>query len=472
MYRHLKNDFFKGKHRVMVSLEPTLEEREAEIKESKAYSLVLDILTRNNYEIIDYFDGYCRKLNEDGTPQKNKLKIGRVLSTLKKPRTLEKFKVDPIRASSDLSVIVSRHPMDIAGMTTGRDWPSCMSKDGCNFSYVRRDVQGGTLIAYLVKKNDTNINKPLARILLKRYENSSGVPYYVPAKRAYGINNTYFLNRVQKIANKLNEGVPEGIFKFDDTYYYNDGEKSSIDTRTEDTLRKERERKIRFFLDQQKKHLKNFLEAFEPCNDLLDSGILFQDLSGYLRWQTYLGKLSQDNFDKYNTTRNELIQNGSNLYTRFIFDNIKRYGKSRTENVFSFWKFVSDFKHNAFSFKESLDIFAELDDPYFFCKLSDKAPAINNDDKDKQNLEKTFNYIAKLVAESNCITDYNFEYVFMLNHERNEELEKALVNIPEEKHTLRYNLIRNYALSSTDRKKSIKEDNGDVASKLVSLGKL
>lgn len=49
-------------------------------------------------------------------------------------------------------VVISRHPADIATMSTGRPWTSCMDlKDGMYASDIRKALKDGMIVAYLVK---------------------------------------------------------------------------------------------------------------------------------------------------------------------------------------------------------------------------------------------------------------------------------------------------------------------------------
>ena len=64
------------------------------------------------------------------------------------------FDADPQRAATrkaDKLIVISRHPYDVAGMSTDRGWKSCMNLvDGINRHYVLRDVKQGSLVAYLI----------------------------------------------------------------------------------------------------------------------------------------------------------------------------------------------------------------------------------------------------------------------------------------------------------------------------------
>jgi len=110
-----------------------------------------------------------------------------------------------------LIVIFARHPYDIAGMSYGRTWSSCMHLvDGERREFVKKDIENGTIAVYLTKANDQTLSKPLARILVKPYvnvANENDVILY-PEAKVYGkIDNPkkfidyldYVLERIQNI---------------------------------------------------------------------------------------------------------------------------------------------------------------------------------------------------------------------------------------------------------------------------------
>lgn len=124
-------------------------------------------------------------------------KIGRLLGSIKTSESeslLDSFKKDPSRLTkqNNYKVVISRHPYDIAGMSTDRNWRSCMTlgipnviykddknknTDGINKRYVATDIREGSIIAYLVSSSDVNkngkieIRRPLSRILMKPFNN-------------------------------------------------------------------------------------------------------------------------------------------------------------------------------------------------------------------------------------------------------------------------------------------------------------
>jgi hypothetical protein len=76
-------------------------------------------------------------------------------------------------------VVISRHGIDIAGQSTGRDWTSCKAieidksgnRKGIKAEYVWTEIQQGSLVAYLITPEDTNLTKPIARIIIGVYIN-------------------------------------------------------------------------------------------------------------------------------------------------------------------------------------------------------------------------------------------------------------------------------------------------------------
>lgn len=91
---------------------------------------VKNYLTTAGYEVIDYTKGICKFKDA-----KNPSKIGQVLTKLgtkdnEAKRLMKIFVEDENRkagSKEQLMVIISRHPYDIAGADTDRDWTNCMT---------------------------------------------------------------------------------------------------------------------------------------------------------------------------------------------------------------------------------------------------------------------------------------------------------------------------------------------------------
>ena len=191
---------------------------------------VAEYLDSIGYEIEDYKAGYCKKIDSE---KKNIVRIGKILSGKDgNSDLLKKFNEDTSRAlvqkltkeGGDLVAVISRHPVDIAGMTSGRKWEkgSCMNiEKGVAKKYVIQDVKEGVLIAYLIKDDDKNIQNPISRLLIQPYINvkNDNDLLYVPMKQdAYGVEDKDFR---ELINNWLDSWQSEktGIFKFNCNLY-------------------------------------------------------------------------------------------------------------------------------------------------------------------------------------------------------------------------------------------------------------
>ena len=146
-------------------------------------------LEDNGYSINDYKGGFAT--DKYG----RSVSIGKILNKTKAPADITNaFMNDPQRAASSVAqpkIIISRHPHDVAGMSTDRGWRSCMEMGGpnggggINQHYLRHDIANGTHVAYLVRPEDNDIKKPMARIALKPFHSddeiqNSNDPYAHP----------------------------------------------------------------------------------------------------------------------------------------------------------------------------------------------------------------------------------------------------------------------------------------------------
>lgn len=174
-------------------------------------------------------------------------KIGKIIAKDTVPtihgdvNALDLFSRDPIRVrknivtaikSNNLWVVISNHAYDVAGMSANRDWTSCMNIfNGSSRAYVKHDIQYGTLVAYIIDKNDTNIQQPYGRVLIKPYKlqstdatNDTERIVYAPEVTVY---SPYFglkpiRNWLKEICQEIQEG--EGLLKnlstlYRDTYH-------------------------------------------------------------------------------------------------------------------------------------------------------------------------------------------------------------------------------------------------------------
>ena len=143
---------------------------------------------------------------------------------------------DPFRSfkiknnQSKLSIIISRHPYDIMGASTGRHWVSCKKLDPnartgmYSYDYVTNELKtrykNGLIVSYLIYADDYDIKKPLGRIFLEPYV-LNGQIAYGPSLSCYGLVNE---NIIQEYKNELinwinkniNSKLQKGIYKLND----------------------------------------------------------------------------------------------------------------------------------------------------------------------------------------------------------------------------------------------------------------
>lgn len=158
-------------------------------KKSKTQLMVEDYISPLGYEVFDYTKGIAIKIN--GDPKKNnQIRIGKLL---KDKNILEKFNLDEDRTNSkkynteDYRIVISQSYDDIINMSTGRSWTSCMSFPDGRYSYmIKADILEGTLIAYLINKDDMEITKPLGRVLIKPFSTEDGETQYLTETKVYG----------------------------------------------------------------------------------------------------------------------------------------------------------------------------------------------------------------------------------------------------------------------------------------------
>ena len=215
-------ELFGGQYRIYIPLETAAPTNEI----IKVNPQVKKEVEDAGYKIDDYLKGIAVK-TENGRVRQ--IKIGKLLS----PAIAKIFANDPVKGAtrqSNQMVVISRHPYDIAGMSTDRGWTSCMNlrKTNNNTHYIPLDIKAGTIIAYLIDANDKNIQRPKARILIKPFVNIKG-----NHEIAFGVENSLygtappeFSKTVEAWADKINASQQlNGIFKLDPNVYPDDEDK-------------------------------------------------------------------------------------------------------------------------------------------------------------------------------------------------------------------------------------------------------
>jgi len=159
--------------------------------------LIKNHFDTHGIEVHDYAGGYVKD------KYKRIMKLGKALvQTNAHPSLAHHFNTDPARAAAklhgNLQVVISRHPYDVAGMSTNRGWTSCMSMvDGEHKHYLHKELKNGTHVAYLTQKGDDDVKNPVARIALKPYSNEDKTHHILrPDDSQYGTSASSFEHTV------------------------------------------------------------------------------------------------------------------------------------------------------------------------------------------------------------------------------------------------------------------------------------
>jgi predicted hydrolase (HD superfamily) len=241
-----------------------LKEEEKNEPISNTEKEVTEFLNQNNYEMLDYIKGITKF-----SGSKNTTTIGKILTKLKADELLKKFVSDESRKAltsntENLMIVISRHPYDIAGSDTDRNWTNCMTishggsdrikkledelgsltnkletstkkdeqekiknkikninddiKDrketGVNVQYLIHDVKEGSLISYLIKKDDKNINNPISVLNIKPYVNvrNSDDFILISDNNMYGNGRPEFKSTIDSLLSEINGVDKQGYY--------------------------------------------------------------------------------------------------------------------------------------------------------------------------------------------------------------------------------------------------------------------
>lgn len=178
---------------------------------------IVKVLNDAGFEIQDYIKGLAKNKKDGRT-----VRIGKILDRADAKEEKIKFDNDVYRRASSergsLEVVISRHPYDIAGMSTDRHWDSCMNlgkkENDITTHYIMDDVKEGTLIAYLISKNDRNIKNPYARVLIKPFLKRGNKKEFILMHEGmvYGNAPPNFLKTVDEWLSKVNKGKDRGVY--------------------------------------------------------------------------------------------------------------------------------------------------------------------------------------------------------------------------------------------------------------------
>lgn len=224
--------FGEGNHRITIPLE----KKPRDHTENPVHNEIVNHISGHGYSMADYDKGVVVDKHKRETT------VGKALGKTKAPEGLmQKFNNDPSRQSahsldSGKSITISRHPIDVGSMSTGRDWDktSCMRigtngsiKDdtGCNRKYIKSDFEHGTLAAYVHDNDDTNLKKPQSRVLLKRHDadDRANPSIFRPEKRIYGHQSEDIHHTLNKWAEKNYPDKDDEVYEKHHSLYNDDG---------------------------------------------------------------------------------------------------------------------------------------------------------------------------------------------------------------------------------------------------------
>jgi hypothetical protein len=211
-----------GESRITIPLERTNNEA------YKVHPEVEQHLNDNGYKVEDHKEGLASDQYGRST------KIGKILRKTKASKNVvDKFINDPERSGkrkSNLQVVISRHPHDVAAMSTNRGWSSCLSLTGKKRVHaVKGEIAAGTHVAYLTHANDPEITNPIARIALRPFyhKNDHNKTILRPELNIYGTAHKDFQRTVSKWTNKHFPIRTNDEYNIDDRVY-NDSLPSTI----------------------------------------------------------------------------------------------------------------------------------------------------------------------------------------------------------------------------------------------------
>lgn len=132
-------------------------------------------------------------------------------------KALEKFKSSELRGGEheDLILVISQNPHDIAKASYERAWDSCWNiESGMRSDCAINEARSGGLIAYLIKKDDQNIERPLSRLLIRKFKNDNGEILAKAEDVVFGLDIGGFKDAVKKFvdANIISSKSP-GMYK-------------------------------------------------------------------------------------------------------------------------------------------------------------------------------------------------------------------------------------------------------------------
>lgn len=145
---------------------------------------------------------------------------------------IEKYNLSEFRtgAHKNLTLVISQNPHDIAKASFERAWDSCWNlESGINSNCALNEAKSGGLIAYLIKKDDKNIEEPLCRLLIRKFKNKNGDIMAKVEDVVYGLEIPGFKDAVKRfIDNNVKSSNEPGTYTLHGGQYSDSYERNLI----------------------------------------------------------------------------------------------------------------------------------------------------------------------------------------------------------------------------------------------------
>lgn len=253
---------------------------------------IKSFLDEAGFYITDYRAGIAMKKSKPGEPKDlRKVKIGKIFQKLGNQNALKQFnerlgtsKKNIIQINFQLCI--THDPYDIAGMSTDRNWTSCMNLDaGCYKDTPLKQVQYGGMCAYLINAEDKEIKEPYARIAIKRLVGQSNIYnnfIFVSENTIYGDEDLAKELHMQQMLIEILQKSNEQTIG-DDYHFIRDDEESYSDSNINEIYKFDKENKI---IDQQ---------SLSSLIYMIREFILNEDQINFI-----INKFNLDDLDNYN----------------------------------------------------------------------------------------------------------------------------------------------------------------------------
>jgi len=193
---------FKDKRANRIYLYPKM------ITDYQLQSEIKDFLNRSGYNVLSEIDGTCVQITTDIRTKKSPVKIGKILTKLGADFLLQEYtnkRTLHTLDTDDYCIVISRHPYDVIGVSTRRQWTSCIDLHEKQYKGIHLEgkftelLRAGSMAAYLIRRDDKNINDPVARI---NFQYASGMIYMY---ETHGKPNSTFYATLNNWITKANQ---------------------------------------------------------------------------------------------------------------------------------------------------------------------------------------------------------------------------------------------------------------------------